>query len=213
MTYFEESESRQGFHSSLITICLLVMLTSMICQSCSSSKGPTNSLDMSNAELFFDPDDPNTFQAIWSPTGDKMAIFASNRFEGTSTKISILDIESGTMQIFVDTTVSSPGQWVYPLTWSPDGKKLVIRSSGGSAMKEGIWIADADDFGTASYINDGLDAAWCDNGGLAIRKRNYLRKGEVFIFGYNLNSGFEKLLFSPRGNLTTGLSWSPDGTN
>ena len=78
----------------------------------------------------------------WSPDGSQIA------FEYDHAQVAVMDVEGGPPRI-----IANKGS--HNLSWSPDGKRIVIVPSG-----EGLWLVNADGSGLTQIAQEGKQPSW-----------------------------------------------------
>jgi hypothetical protein len=101
----------------------------------------TTSPDGSNVRVLTQGDHDHMYPT-WSPDGSQIA------FEYDHVQVAIMDARGGLPRIIAD-------KGSYNLSWSPDGKKLVIAPSG-----EGLWLVNADGSGLTQIAQEGKQPSW-----------------------------------------------------
>jgi Tol biopolymer transport system component len=94
--------------------------------------------------------------------------------------------------------------------WSPDGKELLLTSSGGSTYDRGIWVVDLYQIDHREYIGEGSATAWSSTNMIAVGKWDR-RNDKLTISIVNRFSGEENVVYEATGKMIDGMSWSPDG--
>lgn len=186
----------------------LILIVTMAVFATSSSLLNPNPFVSEGVTSLVNPGWPSAGFIAWSPTGNTLAITSSS-YSRNLAKIFIFDIISKELNLLLET--EEYGGVIISQSWSRDGKKLVISSSGTSEFQEGIWIVDVKNNESPQFLADGKSAAWSSTGEMAIVRYNF-RGAIVSIYLYDVDSSNETLIFSRSGNTTTGLSWSPDGS-
>jgi Tol biopolymer transport system component len=101
----------------------------------------TTSPDGSNTRVLTQGDHDHMYPT-WSPDGSQIA------FEYDHAHVAVIDAGGGPPRIIADKNS-------YNLSWSPDGKKIVIAPSG-----EGLWLVNADGSGLAQIAQEGKQPSW-----------------------------------------------------
>jgi Tol biopolymer transport system component len=164
--------------------------------------------DGSHRTVLFRDDKRSALAPVWSPQGDRVA-FALGRFFQTiqgpaGADIAVVHTDGTGLRILTD----GLGNYGFP-SWSPDGRRIVYRSSRGG--KSGLLIVD-NETREVKTLNTGSDnenfPAWSPTGDL-IAFTSY-RGGNYDIYTIRPDgTELRRLTHSP-GN-DAHCSWSPDG--
>ncbi len=145
---------------------------------------------------------------VWSPQGDKIAFGFGRFFQMFNGKvigdIAVIDSDGTNLQILTDGT----GNNGFP-SWSPDGKKIVYRSSGGAT--EGLFTIDVATRAITPLLTGGYPGnfpAWSPLGDrIAFTSK---RDGDYEIYTVKPDGTDLKRLTNTPGN-DAHCVWSPDG--
>lgn len=165
--------------------------------------------DGSSPRVLFDDPSQSALAPAWSPKGDRIAFglgaFFPTSFRYAPAQIAVIASDgSGLRRV----TPDDGGNYEFP-SWSPDGKRLVLRTSRGGSR--GLSILDVDS-GVLTTLTpeSGSDnlPAWAPSGDtITFTSR---RDGDWEIYGIRPDgTGVKRLTHSP-GN-DAHASWSPDG--
>jgi len=198
---------RRMLESIFQAFALILIITIAVFTTSCSLLTP-NTFFTESVTFLVDPGWPSAGFIAWSPTGNTLAI-TSTSYSRNLAKIFIFNIISKELSLLLETEEYEGV--IISQSWSPDGEKLVISSSGASEFHKGIWIVDVKNNESPQFLGDGKSAAWSSTGEMAIVRYNF-RGAIVSIYLYDVDSSNETLIFSRSGNTTTGLSWSPDGS-
>ena len=145
---------------------------------------------------------------VWSPQGNKIAFGFGRFFQVFNGKvigdIAVIDSDGTNLQILTDGT----GNNGFP-SWSPDGKKIVYRSSGGAT--EGLFILDVATRAVTPLLTGGYSGnfpAWSPLGDrIAFTSK---RDGDYDIYTVKPDGTDLKRITTTPGN-DAHCVWSPDG--
>jgi TolB protein len=112
--------------------------------------------DGADRRIVFDDPTQNAVAPVWSPDGDRIAFGLGRYNEGTRvgalSHVAVINADGSGLRLLTEKT---PGNHGFP-SWSPDGRKIVYRSTTGNA--KGLAIVDV-----ASGAITGLPTgAWTD---------------------------------------------------
>ena len=144
---------------------------------------------------------------VFSPNGDRIAFgfgaFFQKRVGSATADIAIINNDGSGLKILTD----GSGNFGFP-SWSPDGRKIVYRSSGGK--KEGLYIIDVE-----TRMIDTLTKNSPDN------FPSWSPKGDLIAFTSKRDGDYDIYTIHPDGRGLTRLTntpgndahsaWSPDG--
>src|SRR5262245_6343878 len=71
-------------------------------------------------------DPPPITELSWSPNGKWLAFLVDERASGSSTSLSVVRLDRAVQRRVVRLT--SPGAALYGIAWSPDSRRLAVRS-------------------------------------------------------------------------------------
>jgi TolB protein len=164
-------------------------------------------VDGSNRSVLFGDSVKSSLNPVFSPKGDKIAFgigrfFQSNLGPATA-DIAIINSDGSGLKIATDGT----GNFGFP-SWSPDGKKIVYRVSGGKA--EGLSILDVGTGERKVLTSNSHDnfPGWSPKDDLIAFTSN--RDGDYEIYTIQTDGTGLKRLTNSSGNEAHSV-WSPDG--
>lgn len=164
--------------------------------------------DASNRSVLFKDAEKSAVAPVWSPKGDRIAFGFGQYFQtlkGPSiADVAVIGADGKGLKILTD----GKGNHGFP-SWSPDGKRLVCRSSDGKTG--GLFLFDVET-GKSKELKTGTTTAnfpaWSPTGDV-IAFTGYL-DGDYEICTIRADgTGFKRLTESP-GN-DAHCAWSPDG--
>jgi TolB protein len=153
--------------------------------------------DGTNRRAVFEHPNQNALAPVWSPAGDRIAFglgafFAGGR-AGMSAHLAVIAADGSGLKMLT----SGEGNYGFP-SWSPDGNRLVARSSGAPGSK-GLVIVDVASGSmtplTAGPQNDNFPA-WSP-------------KGDRILFASDRDGDWELYTIRPDGRDLTRLTNSP----
>lgn len=166
-------------------------------------------IDGANQRVLFNDPDTSALAPAWSPTGDRIA-FGLGRFfpapgRYAPAQISVIGADGSGLRRL---TPDDGGNYEFP-SWSPDGKRIVLRSATSSS--KGLSILDVES-GTLTPLtpDSGTDnlPAWSPKGNVITFTSR--RDGDWELHSIRPDgTGLKRLTMSP-GN-DAHASWSPDG--
>jgi Tol biopolymer transport system component len=144
---------------------------------------------------------------VFSPKGDKIAfgfgLFFQKRVGPGKADIAMINSDGSHLKILTD----GSGNFGFP-SWSPDGKKIVYRASGGKT--EGLFIVDVETRMIDTLTRDSPDnfPGWSPKGDLIAFTSK--RDGDYDIYTIQPDGRGLKRLTNTPGN-DAHSAWSPDG--
>lgn len=143
---------------------------------------------------------------MWSPVDqDQILITASEIGPGVG-EIYVLDLSTHEKNLLAQTKDGD----IWAVAWLPDGKKVIIAVSPGTAEFEndGYWIIDVSNH-SRKYFGETGKQVWSPNGQMAVRSGTNLEEVELHLIDIEMNS--DELIYKSDGaQRLFGLSWSPD---
>jgi Tol biopolymer transport system component len=164
--------------------------------------------DGSNRSVLFKDAEKSPIAAVWSPKGDRIAVglgrFFQMRDGPAVADIAVMDADGKNVKVLTD----GKGNHGFP-SWSPDGKRIVYRSSDGKTGD--LFILDVE-MGRSNELKTGTTMAnfpaWSPTEDL-IAFTTY-QGGDYEICAIKSDgTGFKRLTHAP-GN-DAHCAWSPDG--
>ena len=144
---------------------------------------------------------------VFSPRGDKIAfgfgLFFQKHVGPGKADIAIIDSDGSNLEILTD----GSGNFGFP-SWSPDGKKIVYRASGGNT--EGLLIIDVETRMIDTLTRNSPDnfPGWSPRGDLIAFTSK--RDGDYDIYSIHPDGqGLTRLTSTPGNDAHS--AWSPDG--
>ena len=94
-------------------------------------------------------DEGDDFGAVWSPDGSRVLFMRTNE-QGIGLWTKPVDGATAERQL----RPPSPRELLYPLSWSPDGERILLFSLPGGALPSGLWILPASGAGDPVRYTD-----------------------------------------------------------
>jgi Tol biopolymer transport system component len=148
---------------------------------------------------------------VWSPDGAKIIVTTQTVVSSWNSHVSVLEVSTGKLNRIFDTDAGS----VLAVSWSPDGKWILLASGNGGDWIEGIWKISFDEKKQPEFLVNGYQASWSAEGKrIAVFTHSPQNAyHDLKIKVVDLETRREEIVFSGKLFEATGdgLAWSPDG--